>query len=317
MALRVLYLGMKWDYGDRSRGFSFEEMSFHAALKAHPGVEVTHFDYVELHKQLGKEAMNERLVDFARSAKYDCLFCVMFEQELDPTAIEAVSAAGVTTIAWGCDDHWRFDNFSQRWAPHFDWWVTTANSAVQKFKDVGYDRVIKSQWAVEPSVYYPLDLTRDIDISFVGMPHGARAQVLQWLAGNGVSLAVFGFGWAGLQSRITHDQMIEVFSRSKVCLNMSNASTLGEQQIKGRVFEVPGCRGFLLTDMADDLGSYYEIGREVVVFDGPDDLLGKIRHYVAHDEERESIARAGYERTLKEHTWRNRFDAIFEAAGLA
>jgi spore maturation protein CgeB len=316
VSIRVLYLGMYWDYGDESRGRSFEELSFHAGLRAHPGIEVTHFDHIALEKSMGHDEMNRHLLEVATAGGFDALFCVLFTDQLDPDVLHRISEAGVVTIAWGCDDHWRFDNYSSHWAPHFDWWVTTAHSAVGKFKRLGINNVIKSQWAVEPSVYYPVVVNKDIEVSFIGQPHGIRPQFIQWLRSAGVPVAVYGYGWAGLDSRLTHEEMLELMSRSKLCLNLSNSSQIGEQQIKGRVFEVPACRSVLLTDMADDLGAYYEIGKEIVVYESPEDLLEKIVYFVAHHAERDAIADAGYARTLREHTWGHRFDAIFKEAGL-
>lgn len=315
--IRVLYLGMYWDYGDRARGTSFEENSFHAGLKAHPGVDVTHFDYVELTRTLGREAMNALLLETVESGGFDCLFYVPFTGEVDPAVLATISAREDTvTIAWGCDDHWRFENFSCLLAPSVNWWVTTAHSAVPKFHAMGYDNIIKSQWAVEPTVYYPMDVPRDIPVSFIGQPHGSRIEVMQRLHAMGIEVGLWGFGWDGVRTRVNHAQMLEIFSRSAVNLNLSNASMMGEQQIKGRVFEVPGCRGLLLTDHADDLESYFEIGKEIVVYDSIEDMADKIRYYGDHEAEREAMATAAYERTLAEHTWRHRFDEIFKTAGL-
>ncbi|RPH82022.1 MAG: hypothetical protein EHM80_00425 [Nitrospiraceae bacterium] len=86
-------------------------------------------------------------------------------------------------------------------------------------------------------------------------------------------------------------------------------------QIKGRNFEVPGCGGFLLTGMAENLGQYYEIGKEVVCFDDRHDLVEKVRYYLRHEDERAEIAKAGYERTLREHTYARRFSEIFGQIG--
>ncbi len=316
--VRVLYLGMYWDYGDRARGTSFEENSFHAGLKAHPGVEVTHFDYVELARVHGRPAMNQKLLETVESGGFDCLFYVPFTGEVDPAVLRIISDRDdIVTISWGCDDHWRFENFSCHLAPSVNWWVTTARSAVPKFKAMGYDNVIKSQWAVEPTVYRPIEAPLDIPVSFVGQPHGSRMEVMRWLYGQGIEVGLWGFGWQGVRTRVTHEQMLEIFSRSAVSLNLSNASMMGEQQIKGRVFEVPGCRGLLLTDHADDLESYYEPGVEIVTYDSLEDMADKIRFYSTHLRERNAIAEAGYKRTLAEHTWRHRFDDIFSAAGLA
>ncbi|MGP8126071.1 MAG: glycosyltransferase [Nitrososphaerales archaeon] len=87
-------------------------------------------------------------------------------------------------------------------------------------------------------------------------------------------------------------------------------------QIKGRNFEVPGCGGFLLSGPSENLEDYYEVGKEVVCFDGERDLLQKSRYYLKHQEEREAIAAAGHSRTLREHTYVHRFDAIFRRVGL-
>lgn len=94
-----------------------------------------------------------------------------------------------------------------------------------------------------------------------------------------------------------------------------NPDVYYSDQIKGRNFEVPGCGGFLLTGMAENLGQYYEIGKEVVCFDDRHDLIEKVRYYLKHEDERAVIAKAGYERTLREHTYARRFSEIFEQIG--
>jgi spore maturation protein CgeB len=93
--------------------------------------------------------------------------------------------------------------------------------------------------------------------------------------------------------------------------NLRSLAAKGRDQIKGRNFEIPGSGGFLLTSLTDDLPEYYVPGREVAAYTDFDDLADKVRYYLAHDQEREAIRRAGYERTLREHTYVHRFSAIF------
>ena len=87
-------------------------------------------------------------------------------------------------------------------------------------------------------------------------------------------------------------------------------------QIKGRNFEVPGCGGFIMTGKADNLDEYYEIGKEVVCFEDTDDLVEKAYYYLEHQDERSTIAQAGYDRTMREHTYVHRFNEIFRRIGL-
>lgn len=89
------------------------------------------------------------------------------------------------------------------------------------------------------------------------------------------------------------------------------------EQIKGRNFEVPGCGGFMVTGTADYLDEYYVPDQEVVCFTGIEELIAKAKYYLEHEEERAQIARAGYERTLREHTYVHRFTGIFRRMGIA
>jgi spore maturation protein CgeB len=88
------------------------------------------------------------------------------------------------------------------------------------------------------------------------------------------------------------------------------------EQIKARNFEIPGCGGFLLTGRAENLEDYYEIDKAVVCFDKVDGLIEKIRYYLNREDERAAIAKAGYVRTLQEHTYLSRFDQIFRRIGI-
>ena len=85
-------------------------------------------------------------------------------------------------------------------------------------------------------------------------------------------------------------------------------------QIKTRNFEIPGCKTFLLTGYTKRVEDFYDIDKEIVCFKNTKELVDKIRYYLAHDGERERIAAAGYERTLRDHTYEKRFEEIFDFA---
>jgi len=364
--MRILYVAPKYDYGKPEQGYSFEHYNFYDFFQR-SGHQVIYFDTLSLLKELGKDAMNRRLLEMAKAEQPDLMFTVLFTDELDPAAVREISEERNTvTLNWFCDDHWRFDNFSQYWAPCFKWVVTTAQSAVSKYAQLPYPHAIKSQWGCNHLLYRKLDLPLEYDVSFVGQPHGNRREIIGELQRNGIKVQTFGAGWRS--GRVSQEMMIRIFNQSRINLNLSNASVssdgvqpvvgkrlvwlaktldhvpFGDQikrcgvavlsavatgsstgsehsvkyleQIKGRNFEVPGCGGFMLTGKADDLERYYAIGKEIVCFEDTKDLIDKIRYYLAHEEERAAIAHAGYERTLREHTYAHRFEAIFKEMNL-
>lgn len=317
MTQKLLYVGAKYDYGDKTRGLSYEHRNFHSSLKswcARQGCEFEHYDYYTRGQEIGLDLMTQELREVAQKERPTFLFSVLVDFHLDPRheVFSEISKTGeTTTLQWFCDDHWRFDQYSKQVAPHFQFVTTTASSAVAKYAQIGLaDRVIKTQWACNHELYAPFDIPQDIDASFVGMPHGDRVAFLNTLAQNGLPISVFGFGWQG-RPRLPFHQMVRLFSRSRINLNLSNSSMLSRQQIKGRNFEVPGAGGFLLTGQADNLEEYYIDGREVVIYSSAEDLVDKARYYLAHDSERRQIAQAGCQRTLAEHTWHHRYDKIF------
>ena len=45
----------------------------------------------------------------------------------------------------------------------------------------------------------------------------------------------------------------------------------------------------------------FEIGKEIEIFNNKEELLEKVKYYLKHEEERESIARRGYERAKRDY----------------
>ncbi|MGE4439966.1 MAG: glycosyltransferase [Desulfomicrobium sp.] len=86
------------------------------------------------------------------------------------------------------------------------------------------------------------------------------------------------------------------------------------QQMKGavnqRVFDVPVCGGFLLTDHRRQMEALFEPGREIVCYQEPGEIAGLVRHYLRHDGEREKIIQAARARILAEHTYDLRLESL-------
>ncbi len=98
-------------------------------------------------------------------------------------------------------------------------------------------------------------------------------------------------------------------------LNISSASRDRKIfSIKGRDFEVPGCSSLLLTKDTKEITDYFIPGEDIVTYRDASDAAEKIAYYLKNEDEREKIAKKGYERVLSEHTYKNRFLEIFDFA---
>lgn len=85
------------------------------------------------------------------------------------------------------------------------------------------------------------------------------------------------------------------------------------RQLRLRDFEIPACGGFYLAQSCPELPLYYDLGRDIAVWDRAADIVERIHYYLTRPDERAAIARAGRRRVLLNHTWLHRFASIAEA----
>ncbi|MBW1740045.1 MAG: tetratricopeptide repeat protein [Deltaproteobacteria bacterium] len=104
--------------------------------------------------------------------------------------------------------------------------------------------------------------------------------------------------------------LVKIYNASKINLNISRVQL--KSTVNQRVFDVPACKAFLITDWREELSRYFEIGKEVVCYRDPDELKALIGYYLEHSTEREKIAEAGYTRVISEHTYGHRIQRIVD-----
>lgn len=166
-----------------------------------------------------------------------------------------------------------------------------------------------------PSVHKPYpDETFIHDIGFVGQCYGNRPAVIKKLRKAGFEIAAFGPGWPS--GPLSHEEMIRTWSRCRINLGFAGVADYKNTFcLKGRDFELPMSGGLYLTEHNDEIGDFYEIGREILTYKNFNDLVDKIRWVLAHPEEAALIRRRGRNRALQEHSWEMRFRKIFSILG--
>ena len=165
---------------------------------------------------------------------------------------------------------------------------------------------------------YLLDLPKTNDVIFVGSKsyHQEwkwRPQLIDWLSQTyGDKFKHYGNYGLGV---VRGDELNRLYASTKIvvgdtlCLNFNYPYYLSD-----RVFETTGRGGFLLMPYIKGIEDLFGVGKEIITFKFGDfkDLKKKIDYYLEHDEEREKIRIAGFERTKKDHTYKNRWIKILE-----
>lgn len=210
------------------------------------------------------------------------------------------------SIVWNSDTHLGFDYRLEK-SRKADVVFCAQKQAVIDFEKQG----VKSTWlphAFEPLAYCDPETkkpyeyaSKKYDICFVG--HVNSPNRVDFLDTMFRSFPNFFFG-----QRRFHEAC-QKYAESKIVLNIAM-----KEDTNMRVFETLGSKGFLLTDRVPYIEELFEDGKHLVLYNSLEEAVDKAKYYLAHDEEREKIAQAGYDEVMAKHTIDHRVGKILEAA---
>ena len=166
-----------------------------------------------------------------------------------------------------------------------------------------------------------------VDVSFVGGFAPVHEDRIEWLEHilTEFDVAVFGYGLEHLSKdspiRRVHRgpvwglDMYRTLQRSKVTLNFharidvrGKVATTHANNM--RLFEATGVGTCLLTEEKANLGEMFEPGCEVVTFNSHQDCIEQLGAILGDDARRQTVATAGHQRTLREHTYAARMAEV-------
>lgn len=111
-------------------------------------------------------------------------------------------------------------------------------------------------------------------------------------------------------------EMYRVLAQSRIALNV-HVDVAEAEAANIRLFETTGAGTCLVTDWKPNLASLFRLDTEIVAFRTADEAVEKIRYLLANEPARAGIAHRGQQRTLADHTVRDRLltlASILEAA---
>lgn len=107
-----------------------------------------------------------------------------------------------------------------------------------------------------------------------------------------------------------YSEMPLVFKSSDINLNITLRSI--QRGIPLRAMDILGCGGFLLTNYQEDMLRYFKPDKDFVYYESRQDLMDKIGYYLEHEDEREAIAKNGFEKVRAEHDLQQRLEEILD-----
>ena len=231
-------------------------------------------------------------------------------------AMARTMAPGLVRVSYSPDDMLNPRNQSRHYVASilsYDLHVTTKSYNVAELEALGAPRVLFVDNAYCPFTHRPLDLTDSErerlggPVGFIGTYEAERARALLFLAGEGIPVKV----WGNWPSRWRHRHPnLQVMGRAlygddyaraigSFDINLAFLRKTNRDLQTTRSMEIPACGGFMLAERTAEHQRLFKEGMEADFFDSWEELLEKIRYYLAHQEKRQAMAAAGRQRCLQ------------------
>lgn len=171
---------------------------------------------------------------------------------------------------------------------------------------------------IDPEYHTDLGLERKKNLLFLGTLFQERQDFFIELLSLRTDFELYGHLPTGVsldprlrpyyKGEVWGKEMVKLFSQAKMVINLvpSHMQTGGNM----RTFEIPGCGSLQLANRCPS--KWFEADKEIVLFSDYKELASKATYYLENENERLAIAKAGYQRAHKDHTYRQRFSKILK-----
>jgi spore maturation protein CgeB len=205
----------------------------------------------------------------------------------------------------------------------YDLVISSFRPTVEFFRKKGIHSAV-SRLAFEPNVLSCLPAeNRSHGCVFVGSFHSvhrSRTELLETLCARFPQMRIWGPGVSSLSptsairscygGQAWGRDMYEILYRSKIVVN--HHGDVAPYANNLRLFEATGTGALLLTDWKENLWEMFEPGKEVATYRGPEECIEAVSYYLEHEDARASIAHAGQQRTLRDHSYTQRMEELVE-----
>jgi len=283
-----------------------------------------YIDYAKLYLEKGKSEFEKHIEDYVSEHKIDAVFFIWWSCDLTFDIYFLERLAKKTSLVMNFyDTEYYFEAVDRYYAQVADLVILPDSLARYRYEHLNINA--HTSFALYDGDYHKNthEKTKDIDVSFIGnLKNADRAEYAAYLKENGIKVQTYGVG--SDNGFASFDEMVSIFNRSKINLNFTTLATSENyivplpkinqriRQSKGRPLEIALCGGFILSQHAAGIEEMFKIGEEFDVFHSKEEMLEKIRFYLANDEKRTQMAEKSYQRALQQYDAKAGFKIIFD-----
>ena len=204
-------------------------------------------------------------------------------------------------------------NYINRFSHH----TTNSKVALSKYHDLGFKNTHYLPFGIDSRFFVPTEFVPEYhcDVTIIGHYQPSRLLLTNALKER-FDTKVYGNKWPYDNVKpVAYPEWLKVVHSGKILVDFPRTRA-GYNNIKVRLFEGAAAGTLMITEYLDEIGEFFDYGREIVGYTGNDELFEQIQYYLDHPSERAQIAKNAQLKCAKDHMWNNRFAGLFKKLGL-
>jgi spore maturation protein CgeB len=227
-----------------------------------------------------------------------------------PATIKLLKEKKIVTMGISLSDPDVFPTNGKIYSEYYDLFYTNSQYALKNLYSRRTNIKLLS-FAASPRLHRPLDNVEKIyDIVVVGHARPERIKTIRILK-KYFNVGLFGNGLGKEYKSVHGEDHVKAINSGKMYLSFSETAT-GYMNVKIGIFEAIACKTCVVTQMFDEMESYFKYGIDILGYVKDDILVDLVNTYIKNEKLRKWIANNSYERLLREHTWTKRWMEVLD-----
>ena len=177
--------------------------------------------------------------------------------------------------------------------------IVASKDIALMMQDKGYNAHYLPQFTNTERFYRDVDERLESEVLFVGNYHFRRVGIV-WAIKQGIPVTIYGDKYPeGMAKAKYVDNRIlrKYYSSAKIVLNDTMPLMRELGFISNRIFDTTACGSLVISDYSPEIEEIY--GDSVPMYKTPEELVHLVQYYLAHDDERERLAKKAQQITLQ------------------
>ena len=302
----------------------YDRLLFRPANKLLSNLRITREQPVGRNSRLNSISLrNDRLINAVNETKPDLVFILRGADFSPETLLKIKKEHNTKLICWWLEGPKVIEKSIEK-ALCYDFYFINSRYSVEEHKKQGIKNCFYLPFGADLEFYKrTIPAEYQCDVGFVGAWNQNRQNLLQSLTGFD-NVSIWGPKWRKKNNKdnkmlkiikgdgIYNNDAAKFYSFTKINININAWYKYIASGVSLRIFDIPACGGFLLTDFVEELPDLFKIPDEMESFTTQDEFIDKIKYYIKNDSIREKIAESGYKRVIADHTYEIRMKQLLD-----